>query len=89
MDKGKIGHHHSKGLGPIDSAENLSPDPLQFVGNLEHQRKDESGVNTLKWNVQPLIVVERNELRLRDLALETHDDVFSEGVLSPNFQHGK
>jgi hypothetical protein len=28
-------------------------------------------------------------LRLRGLALETHDDVFSEGVLPPDFKHGK
>jgi hypothetical protein len=28
-------------------------------------------------------------LRLSGLALETHDDVFSKGVLSPDFQHSK
>jgi hypothetical protein len=28
-------------------------------------------------------------LRLSGLALETHDDVFSKGVLSPDFQHGE
>jgi hypothetical protein len=43
----------------------------------------------LKWNVQPLVVVERNKLRLRGLGFETHDDVFSQGVLSPDFEHGK
>jgi hypothetical protein len=89
MDEGKIGHHHAKCLGPIYSAENLSSDPLQFIRNLVGQREDEGGVDSLKWNVQPLVVVERKELRLSGLALETHDDVFSESVLSPDFQHSK
>jgi hypothetical protein len=89
MDEGKIGHHHAKCLGPIHSAENLPADSLQLVGNLVRQREHECGVNTLKWNVQPLVVVEPKELRLRGLALETHDDVFSEGVLPPDFKHGK
>jgi hypothetical protein len=53
------------------------------------QGKHECGVNTLKWNVQPLVVEERNELRLSGLAFEIHDDVLGEGVLSPDFQHGK
>jgi hypothetical protein len=53
------------------------------------QWKHKCGVNTLKRNVQPLVVVERNNLRLRSLAFETHDDVFREGVLSPDFEHGK
>src|ERR1035437_9911610 len=89
MDEGKIGHHHAKCLGPIHPAENLSANSFQFIGNLEGQRKYESGVDTLKWNVQPLVVVEGKKLHLRGLALETHDDVFSEGVLSPDFEHGK
>ena len=89
MDEGKIGHHHAKGLGAIHPAENLSANPLQLIGDLERQRKHESGVDTLKWNVQPLVVVERNKLRLRGLGFETHDDVFSQGILSPDFEHGK
>jgi hypothetical protein len=43
----------------------------------------------MKWDVQPLVVIERNKLRLRGLALEAHDDVFSQGILSPDFEHGK
>jgi hypothetical protein len=89
MDEGEIGHHQAKCLGPIHPAENLSANSLQFIGDLEGQREYESGVDTLKWNVQPLVVVERNKLRLSGLALETHDDVLSEGVLSPDFEHGK
>jgi hypothetical protein len=89
MHEGKICHHHAKCLGPIYSAENFSSDPLQFIGYFERQRKHECRVNSLKWNVQPLVVVERKELRLRGLAFETHDDVLSEGVLSPDFEHGK
>jgi hypothetical protein len=89
MDEGKIGHHHAKCLGPIHTAENLSANSFQFIGNIESQRKHESGVDTLKWDVQPLVVIERNKLRLRGLALEAHDDVFSQGILSPDFEHGK
>jgi hypothetical protein len=89
MDEGEIGHHQAKCLGPIHPAENLSANSLQFIGDLEGQREYESGVDTLKWNVQPLVVVECNKLRLSGLALETHDDVLSEGVLSPDFEHGK
>ncbi len=85
MDEGKIGHHHAKCLGPIHSAENLSANSFQFIGDLERQRKYESGVDTLKWNVQPLVVVERNKLRLSGLGFETHDDVFSQGILSAGF----
>jgi hypothetical protein len=36
-----------------------------------------------------LVVVERNKLRLRGLGFEIRDDVLSEGVLSPDFEHGK
>jgi hypothetical protein len=68
MDECKVGHHHAECLRPIYSAENLSADSFQFIGNLEGQRKYESGVDTLKWNVQPLVVVERNKLRLSGLA---------------------
>jgi hypothetical protein len=89
MDEGKIGHHHAKCLGPIHSAENLSAHPFQFIGYLVRQWKNECGVNSLKWNVQPLVVVERDELRLRGLAFETHDDVFSKGVLFSDFKHRK
>jgi hypothetical protein len=56
MDEGKVGHHYAKCLGPIHPAENLSANPFQFVGNIEGQRKYESGVDTLKWNVQPEVV---------------------------------
>jgi len=45
--------------------------------------------DTLKWNVQSLVVVELKELRLSGLDFETHNDVFSQGVLSPDFEHGK
>ncbi|MGD0548821.1 MAG: hypothetical protein ABR991_13535 [Terracidiphilus sp.] len=89
MDEYIVGHHHAKCLGPIHPAENLSADSFQFIGNLERQWKHERGINTLKWNVQPLVVVERYKLRLRGLGFETHDDVFSESVLSPDFEHGK
>jgi hypothetical protein len=89
MREGKKGHHHAKCLRPIHSAENLSSDPLQFIGYLVRQRKHECGVDTLKWNVQPLVVVERKQLRLHGLGFEMHDDVFGEGVLSPDFEHGK
>ena len=89
MDIGEIGHHHAKCLGPIHAAENLSANSFQFIGNIEGQREYESGVDTLKWNVQPPVVVERNKLRLSGLALETHDDVFGQGVLSADFEHGK
>jgi len=89
MDEGIIGHHHAKCLGSIHPAENLSANPFQFVGNIEGQRKHESGVDTLKWNVQPLVIVERYKLRLCGLGFETHNDVFSQGVLSPDFQHSK
>jgi hypothetical protein len=89
MDEGKIGHHYAKRLGAIDAPKNLSSNPLQFIGDLVSQGEYECGVNTLKWNVQPLVIVERNELRLRGLGFETHDDVLCEGVLSPDFQHSK
>jgi hypothetical protein len=85
----KIGHYHAKCLGPIHPAENLSANSIQFIGYLVCQWKHESGVDTLKWNVLPLVVVERNKLRLSGLALETQNDMFSEGVLSPHFEHGK
>jgi len=89
MDEGKIGHHYAKCFGPVYSAKHLSANSLQFIGDLERQREYESSVYTLKWNVQPLVVVERYELRLSDLALETHDDMFSEGVLFADFQYCK
>jgi hypothetical protein len=51
VDGCKIGHHHAECLGPIHSAENLSADSFQFIGDFKRQRKYESGVDTLKWNV--------------------------------------
>jgi hypothetical protein len=89
MDEGEIGHHHAKCLGPIHTAKNLSANSFQFIGNLEGQRKYERGVDTLKWNVQPRAVIERNKLCLRGLGFEIHDDVFGQGVLSTDFEHGK
>jgi hypothetical protein len=89
MDESQIGYHHAKCLGAIDAPKNLSSNPLQFISDLEGQREHECGVNTLKWNIQPLVVVERNELRLRSFGFEIHDDVLCEGVLSSNFQHCK
>jgi hypothetical protein len=89
MDKGKIGHHHSKSLGPIDPAENLSSDPLKFVGNLERQWEHECGVDSLKWNVQPLVVVKRNELSLSSLTFKANNNVLSEGVLFPDLHHSE
>jgi hypothetical protein len=89
MDEGEIGYHHAKCLGPIHPAKNLSPNSFQFIGDLVGQWKHECGVDSLKWNVQPLIVVKRKKLRLSGVAFETHDDVLSEGVLSPDFEHSK
>ena len=89
MDKGEIGHHHAKCLGPIYSAENLAANSIQLIGYLVCQWEYESGVNALKWNLQPRAVIERNKLLLRGLGLEIHDDVFREGVLPPDLEHGK
>ena len=89
MDGRKIGHHHAECLGPIHSAENLSANSIQFIGYLVGQWEYERGVNALKWNVQPRAVIERRKLCLRGLGFETHDDVFREGVLSADFEHGE
>jgi hypothetical protein len=89
MNEGKIGHHHAECLGPIHSPKNLSANTIQLVGYIVCQRKHERGVNALKWNVQPRAVIERNKLCLRGLGFEIHDDVFSEGILSPDFEHSK
>jgi hypothetical protein len=89
MNEGKIGYYHAKCLRPVHSAENLSANFLQLIGNLVSQWEDEGGVDSLKRNVQPRTVVEPNKLRLSGLALKTHDDVFSEGVLSPDLEHRK
>ena len=89
MDEGKIGHHHAECLGPIYSAENFAANSIQFIGYLVCQWEYERGVNALKWNVQPRAVIERNKLRLRGLGFEIHDDVFREGVLSPDFEHSE
>jgi hypothetical protein len=53
------------------------------------QREDERGVDTLKWNVQPRAVIERQNLRLSSLGPKIHDDVLGESVLFPDSQHGK
>jgi hypothetical protein len=82
-------HHHAKCLGPIHAAENLPANSIQFIGYLMCQWEYECGVNALKWNVQPRAVIERNKMCLSGLGFEIHDDVLSEGVLSPDFQHGK
>ena len=70
MDEGQIGHHHAKCIRAIDAPKNLSSNPLQFTRDLVGQREHECGVDTLKWNVQPLVVIERNELRLRGFGFE-------------------
>jgi hypothetical protein len=89
MDEGEIGHHHTECLGPIHAAENLAANTIQLIGYIVCQRKYECGVNALEWNVQPLVVVERNKLCLRGLGFEIHDDVFRQGVLPADFEHGK
>jgi hypothetical protein len=89
MDECIVGNHHAKCLGPINPAENLPANSFQLIGDLERQREYERGVDALKWNIQPLVVVEGNKLCLRGLGFETHDDVFSQGILSPDFEHGK
>jgi len=89
VDGREVGHHHAKCLGFIHAAENLSTDSLQLIGNLVGQRKYEGCVDTLKWNVQPLVVVESKKLRLSGFALEIHDDVFSQCVFLPDFEHRK
>jgi hypothetical protein len=89
VDGCKIGHHHAKCLGTIYSAENLAANSIQLIGYLVCQWEYERGVNALKWNVQPRAVIKRNKLCLRGLGFEIHDDVFSESVLSADFEHGK
>jgi hypothetical protein len=89
VDGRKIGHHHAKCLGPIDSAENLAANSIQFIGYFVGQWEYERGVNALKWNVQPRAVIERNQLRLSGFGFEIHDDVFREGVLSADFEHSE
>jgi len=89
MDGGEVGNHHAKSLGLIHAAEDLSTDSLQFIRDLVGQGKYEGGVNRLKWDVEPRAVVERNQLRLSGLGLEIHDEVFGEGVLVPDLEHGE
>ena len=89
MDEGEIGHHHAKRLGLIHAAEDLPAHSLQFIGNFVGQREDERGVDTLKWNVKPRAVIERQNLRLSSLGPKIHDDVLGESVLFPDSQHGK
>jgi hypothetical protein len=85
----EVGHHHTKCLGFIHAAEHLSADSFQLIGDLVGQREDKRGVDTLKWNVQPRAVIERKNLCLCGLRPKVHDDVLSESVLFPDFQHGK
>jgi hypothetical protein len=89
MDKRKVCHHHAKCLGPIYSPENLAANSIQFIGYIVCQWEYERGVNALKWDVQPRAVIECSKLCLRGLGFEIHDDVFREGVLSADFEHGK
>jgi hypothetical protein len=89
MNEGEIGHHHTKCLGPIHPAENLAANSIQLIGYLVCQRKHKGGINALKWNVQPLVVVEGKKLRLRGLGFEVHDDVLGQCVLSADFEHAK
>jgi hypothetical protein len=89
MDEGEIGHHHAKCLGPIYSAENLAANAIQLIGYLVCQWEYECGVNALKWNVQPWAIIERNKLCLRGLGSEIHNDMFSESVLSADFEHSE
>ena len=89
MNGCKVGHHHTKRLGPIYSAENFAANSIQFIGYLVRQWEYERGVDALKWNVQPRAVIERNKMCLRGLGFEIHDDVFGEGVLSADFEHSE
>ncbi|MGD0097747.1 MAG: hypothetical protein ABSB60_14750, partial [Terracidiphilus sp.] len=82
-------NHHAKCLGPIHAAENLAANSIQFIGYLVRQWEYECGVNALNWDVQPRAVIERNKMCLRGLGFEIHDDVFSKGVLSADFEHGE
>jgi hypothetical protein len=72
-----------------DVSYTLNGNSIQLIGYLICQRKHESGINTLEWNVEPLVVVEGKKLRLRGLGFEIHDDVFRQGVLPADFEHGK
>ena len=89
MDEGKIGHDHAKCFGVSDSSEDLCSDSIQFVENFVRQRSDDSGVDSLKWNVPPLIFVKILKFCLSGLGFETHDDVLGEGVPSPDLKYGK
>src|ERR1039457_5917637 len=89
MNEGEVGHHNAKRLGLVYPAENLPAHSLQLVGNIVCQREYKRRVDTLKRNVQPRAVIERNKLCLSGLGFEIHDDMFRESVLSPNFEHSK
>jgi len=89
MNVGKIGHHNAKRFGIVHPTENLPAHSLQLVGNIVCQREYEGSVDTLKRNVQPRSVIESHKLRLSRLGFKIHYDVFGEGVLSPDFEHGK
>jgi hypothetical protein len=89
VDGCKISDHHAKCLGPIYSAENLAANSIQFIGDFVCQWEYERCVNALKWNIQPRAVIERNKMCLRGLGFEIHDDVFSQGVLPTDFEHGE
>ena len=89
MNKGEVGYHNAKRFGIVHSAENLPAHSLQFVCNIVRQWEYKGSVDALKRNVQPRAVIERNKLCLRGLGFEIHDDVFREGVLSPDFEHSE
>ena len=89
MNEGEVGHHNAKRFGIVHSAENLPAHSLQLVGNIVGQREHERRINTLKRNAQPRAIIESHKLRLCRLGFEIHDDELREGVLSPDFKHGK
>jgi len=89
MDCREVGHHHAKCLRLVNTTKNLPADSLQLINNLVGQREDERRVDTLKRNVQPWAVIERQNLRLCRLGFEIHDDVFGQGVFVADFQHSK
>jgi hypothetical protein len=89
VDGCKIGNHHAKCLGPIHAAEDLAANSIQFIGYFVCQWEYERGVNTLKWNVQPRAVIERNKLCLCGLGFEIHDDVFRQCILPADFEYSE
>jgi hypothetical protein len=49
------------------------------------QWEDKRSVDTLKWNVQPRAVVERQNLLQSGLGLKFHDDVLGKSILVADF----